>query len=114
PGLTRQSTNPRPRCRLPSRPSPGRQRGGEAMSAARRRRSRIDAAWPVLTMPRRSARIFGVRILILLTGLKMGGAERNVVALMPRLRDLGAEVTLCTLSTARDGSLVEEFAALRI
>jgi glycosyltransferase involved in cell wall biosynthesis len=84
------------------------------MTAARGRRSRIGAAWPILTMRQRFDRIFGVRVLILLTGLKMGGAERNVVALMPRLRDLGAEVTLCTLSTARDGSLVEEFAALRI
>ena len=51
---------------------------------------------------------------MLLSGLAMGGAERNVVALLPQLRSQGADVALCTLDTRRDGALVAEFAGLGI
>jgi glycosyltransferase involved in cell wall biosynthesis len=64
-----------------------------------------------LDNPAESRSDFGMKVLIVLHGLITGGAERNAVALMPRLRDQGAQVKLCTLSTRRDGPLADEFAA---
>ncbi|MFO1055793.1 MAG: glycosyltransferase [Dongiaceae bacterium] len=55
-----------------------------------------------------------MRVLMMLSGLGMGGAERNVVSLLPRLASAGAEVALATLGSRRDGRLAAELAASAI
>lgn len=44
----------------------------------------------------------------------MDGASRNVVALLPHLRRLGADAALCTLNSKRDGVLARAFENLGI
>lgn len=46
---------------------------------------------------------------MLLSSIAMGGAERNVVSVLPYLRDAGVDVTLCTLNKRRDSALVDVF-----
>ncbi len=48
-----------------------------------------------------------VRVLVTLSSLQVGGAERNVVSLLPHLRREGIDVSLCTLSTRFDSYLAE-------
>lgn len=47
----------------------------------------------------------------MISSIAMGGAERNMVAFLPHVRDLGVDLTVCTLSTHRDSALVEDFLA---
>jgi glycosyltransferase involved in cell wall biosynthesis len=49
-------------------------------------------------------------VLWVTSGLFPGGAERNIVSVLPHLSRRGTEVALCTLTTRRDGPLAEEFA----
>jgi len=51
-----------------------------------------------------------MRILITLTSLQVGGAERNVVALMPHLRNEDIDVLFCTLGTQQDSFLADTVA----
>ncbi|MCP5364682.1 MAG: glycosyltransferase family 4 protein [Hyphomicrobiales bacterium] len=51
-----------------------------------------------------------MRILMTLTSLQVGGAERNVVALLPHLRNEGLDVSLCTLGTQQDSFLAGKVA----
>jgi glycosyltransferase involved in cell wall biosynthesis len=46
----------------------------------------------------------------LCSGLQPGGAERNVVSVMPHLACDGLRVALCTLTRRHDGPLADEFA----
>ncbi len=46
----------------------------------------------------------------MISGLPIRGAERNVVNMLPYMREAGAEVFLGTLNTRRDGPLAEVFA----
>lgn len=50
-----------------------------------------------------------MRVLMLLSSIAMGGAERNVVSVLPYLRDAGVDVVLCTLNKRRDSALVDVF-----
>lgn len=50
-----------------------------------------------------------MRVLMLLSSIAMGGAERNVVSVLPYLRDAGVDVILCTLNNRRDSALVDVF-----
>lgn len=52
-----------------------------------------------------------LRVLAMISSIAMGGTERNMVAYLPHVRDLGVDVTVCTLSTHRDSGLVEDFRA---
>ncbi|MCC7445938.1 MAG: glycosyltransferase family 4 protein [Anaerolineae bacterium] len=51
-----------------------------------------------------------MRVLRMVSSLAMGGAERNLVSVLPYLRDAGVTPLLCTLNTRRDSSLVEDLA----
>lgn len=51
------------------------------------------------------------RVLWLTTSLQPGGAERNIVSVLPHMPAPDVEVALCTLMRATDGPLAEEFAA---
>lgn len=55
-----------------------------------------------------------MRVLLLIGTLQVGGAERNVVDLLPHLQAAGADVTLCTLTDLRDSFLADEVAATGI
>ncbi len=48
-----------------------------------------------------------MRAAMMMSGMPMGGAERNIVSVLPYLRDAGVEVSLITLNTRRDSPLVE-------
>jgi len=50
-----------------------------------------------------------MRVLMVLSSIAMGGAERNVVSILPHLRDAGVDVMLCTLNKRRDSALVDVF-----
>lgn len=52
-----------------------------------------------------------MRLLLMISGLSLSGAERSLVSVIPYLNRLpGVTTFLCTLNTFRDGPLVEEFA----
>ncbi len=51
-----------------------------------------------------------MRVLWMLSGIAMGGSERNIVSVLPYLRDCGITVMLCTLNTRRDSPLAQVFA----
>jgi len=51
-----------------------------------------------------------MRILIMLSSLAMGGAERNIVSVLPYLNKDGVTPLLCTLNTRRDSPLTQSFA----
>lgn len=55
-----------------------------------------------------------MRVVWVLSGLAMGGGERNIVSVLPYLRDCGIEITLCTLNTRRDSPLAGVFSATGI
>jgi len=48
-----------------------------------------------------------IRVLLLLSGLPLGGAERNVVSLLPWLSGAGVDATLCTLH-APEGTILDQ------
>lgn len=50
-----------------------------------------------------------MRVLMMVSSIAMGGAERILVSVLPYLREQGIEVKLCTLNTRRDSPLVEQF-----
>jgi glycosyltransferase involved in cell wall biosynthesis len=50
-----------------------------------------------------------MHVLFLLSSLAMGGAERNVVSVLPYFQNEGIKVSLCTLNKRRDSPLVEDF-----
>lgn len=50
-----------------------------------------------------------MRVLVMMSSIAMGGGERNVVSVLPSLRQIGVDVMLCTLNTRRDSLLVEDF-----
>jgi len=50
-----------------------------------------------------------MNVLIILSSLAMGGAEKNVVSILPYLRSDGVSVMLCTLNKRRDSPLTDEF-----
>lgn len=51
-----------------------------------------------------------MRLMIMLSGFAMGGAERNIVSLLPHIRDIaGVTPIIGTLNTWRDSPLVETF-----
>ena len=50
-----------------------------------------------------------MRVLMMLSSIAMGGAERNVVSILPHLQEVGIDVKLCTLNTRRDSALAEVF-----
>ncbi len=50
-----------------------------------------------------------MRVVIMLSSVAMGGAERNVVSVLPYIRDLGVDVRLLTLNTRRDSPLLDDF-----
>ena len=49
-----------------------------------------------------------MRALLTLSSLQVGGAERNVVSVLPHLQQCGIDVGLCTLGTLPDSFLAEE------
>lgn len=51
-----------------------------------------------------------MRVMIMLSNIPMGGGERNVVSMMPYMKQQGIEVVLGTLSTRFDSPLALEFA----
>ncbi len=51
-----------------------------------------------------------MRVLWMLSSIQMGGAERNIVSVLPYFRECGMEVVLCTLNTRRDSPLAQVFA----
>ncbi|MEQ9094067.1 MAG: glycosyltransferase family 4 protein [Miltoncostaeaceae bacterium] len=51
------------------------------------------------------------RVLWLTTSLQPGGAERNIVSVMPHMGADDVSVALCTLMRTTDGPLAEEFAS---
>jgi glycosyltransferase involved in cell wall biosynthesis len=55
-----------------------------------------------------------MRIMMMMSSLAMGGGEKTVLALMPKLKALGHEVTLLTMNTRRDSSLVDELKEIGI
>src|SRR4051812_26872047 len=55
-----------------------------------------------------------MRVVIFMSSLAMGGAERTVVGLLPALRDRGIEVTLCTMTRRRDSVLAADLARHRL
>lgn len=53
-----------------------------------------------------------MRVLTMISGLAMGGAERNVLSILPHLKNIpGVTPFLCTLETRRDSALVDKLAA---
>lgn len=50
-----------------------------------------------------------MRVLAMISSIAMGGAERNMVNYLPYIRDLGVDLTVCTLSTHRDSALLDDF-----
>ena len=50
-----------------------------------------------------------MRVLVMMSSIAMGGGERNVVSILPALKQAGVDVMLCTLNTRRDSLLVEDF-----
>ena len=52
-----------------------------------------------------------MRVLMMVSGLPIRGAERNVVNILPIMQAAGVEVFLGTMNTRRDGPLAEVFAA---
>lgn len=50
-----------------------------------------------------------MRILFMLSSIAMGGTERNIVSLLPHLRNVGGDIYFCTLNKRRDSPLVDEF-----
>lgn len=48
-----------------------------------------------------------MRAAMMMSGMPMGGAERNIVSVLPYIRDLNVEVSLITLNTRRDSPLVD-------
>ncbi len=50
-----------------------------------------------------------MRVLIMMSSIAMGGGERNVVSILPPLKQAGVDVMLCTLNKRRDSLLVEDF-----
>lgn len=55
-----------------------------------------------------------MNLLLLICGLATGGAERNIVDLLPHLRSAGVTPTVVTLTDRRDGFLAERVAALDV
>jgi glycosyltransferase involved in cell wall biosynthesis len=51
-----------------------------------------------------------MRVMLLLSSLAMGGAEKNVVAVLPYLQKYGIHAVLGSLNTRRDSPLAGEFA----
>jgi glycosyltransferase involved in cell wall biosynthesis len=49
-----------------------------------------------------------MRVLMTLSSLQVGGAERNVVSVLTHLRDQGIDIALCTLGTTPDTFLAQE------
>ena len=49
-----------------------------------------------------------MRVVYVLDGLSMGGAEANTLLLMQAMRQEGVDTLLCTLSNGRDGPLAEQ------
>ena len=49
-----------------------------------------------------------MRVVYVLDGLSMGGAEANTLCLMQAMQRQGVDTLLCTLSNGRDGPLAEE------
>lgn len=64
---------------------------------------RADAGEVRVMPPNGSGR--PIRVLVTLSSLQVGGAERNVVSLLPHLRREGIDVSLCTLSARFDSYL---------
>lgn len=50
-----------------------------------------------------------MHVLVMMSSVAMGGGERNVVSILPPLKQAGVDVMLCTLNTRRDSLLVEDF-----
>ena len=50
-----------------------------------------------------------MRVLAMISSIAMGGAERNMVNYLPYIRDLGVDLTVCTLNTHRDSALLDDF-----
>lgn len=50
----------------------------------------------------------------MISSLAMAGTERNIVSLMPYIRDEGVDLRLVSMNTRRDSPLAEEFAATGI
>jgi glycosyltransferase involved in cell wall biosynthesis len=55
-----------------------------------------------------------MRVLLTLSSLQVGGAERNVVSVLPHMRAQGIEVALCTLGTRPDSFLAGEVERLGV
>jgi glycosyltransferase involved in cell wall biosynthesis len=55
-----------------------------------------------------------MKIFMMIHGFQTGGAERNLVSLLPWLTTVGADVRLCTLNKRRDGPLVKVIEGLGI
>jgi glycosyltransferase involved in cell wall biosynthesis len=55
-----------------------------------------------------------MRVLIMMSSLAMGGAERTVVDVLPHLLAAGATPVLCTLNTRRDSTLAVAFSGTGI
>src|SRR4051794_24664110 len=55
-----------------------------------------------------------MKVLMMIHGFQTGGAERNVVSLLPWLTKTGADVQLCTLNKRRDGPLAKVIEQLGI
>ena len=55
-----------------------------------------------------------MKVAVMLSGLAMGGAERNIVNFLPHLRNHGVDVTLFSLNTRRDSPLAQQFEATGI
>ncbi len=52
-----------------------------------------------------------MKVLLMLSSIAMGGAERNIVSVVPYFQKAGIEILLCTLNKRRDSPLAEIFAA---
>src|SRR5258706_6239477 len=50
-----------------------------------------------------------MRVLVMMSGIAMGGAERNIVSVMPHMKVTGGELILCTLNKRLDSSLAETY-----
>ncbi|MFC1959487.1 glycosyltransferase family 4 protein [Chloroflexota bacterium] len=50
-----------------------------------------------------------MRALVMMSGIAMGGAERNIVSVLPYIKEQGVDVRLLTLNTRRDSPLTDEF-----
>lgn len=51
-----------------------------------------------------------MRALMMISSIAMGGTERNIVSVLPYLKQAGVDIRLCTLNTRRDSPLVDDFA----